>query len=46
MIEFKNQVAIITGAGRGMGREIALELARRAWVSIWTRSVIWPAPST
>lgn len=29
MIEFKNQAAIITGAGRGMGREIALELARR-----------------
>jgi NAD(P)-dependent dehydrogenase (short-subunit alcohol dehydrogenase family) len=29
MIEFKNQVAIITGAGRGMGREMAFELARR-----------------
>lgn len=29
MIDFSGQVAIITGAGRGMGREIALLLAKR-----------------
>ena len=29
MIEFSGQVAIVTGAGRGMGREYALLLARR-----------------
>jgi NAD(P)-dependent dehydrogenase (short-subunit alcohol dehydrogenase family) len=28
-IDFDQQVAIVTGAGRGMGREIALRLARR-----------------
>lgn len=28
-ISFRDQVAIITGAGRGLGREYALELARR-----------------
>lgn len=28
-IEFKEQVAIVTGAGNGLGREHALELARR-----------------
>jgi NAD(P)-dependent dehydrogenase (short-subunit alcohol dehydrogenase family) len=29
MIEFKGQVAIVTGAGRGLGRLFAIELARR-----------------
>ncbi|WP_124712461.1 SDR family NAD(P)-dependent oxidoreductase [Mycolicibacterium nivoides] len=29
MIDFKDQVAVVTGAGRGLGREYALELARR-----------------
>lgn len=29
MIDFTNQVAVVTGAGRGLGRQYALELARR-----------------
>jgi NAD(P)-dependent dehydrogenase (short-subunit alcohol dehydrogenase family) len=29
MIDFTGQVAVVTGAGRGLGREYALELARR-----------------
>ena len=28
-ISFKDQVAIVTGAGQGLGRAYALELARR-----------------
>lgn len=28
-IDFRNQVAIVTGGGRGLGREYALEIARR-----------------
>ena len=27
MKDFKNKVAVITGAGSGMGRELAIELA-------------------
>jgi NAD(P)-dependent dehydrogenase (short-subunit alcohol dehydrogenase family) len=29
MIEFNGQAVIVTGAGRGLGRHDALELARR-----------------
>lgn len=29
MIDFNDQVAVVTGAGRGLGRQYALELARR-----------------
>jgi NAD(P)-dependent dehydrogenase (short-subunit alcohol dehydrogenase family) len=29
MIDFTDQVAIVTGAGRGLGRLYAIELARR-----------------
>jgi NAD(P)-dependent dehydrogenase (short-subunit alcohol dehydrogenase family) len=29
MIDFTGQVAIVTGAGRGLGRLYAIELARR-----------------
>ncbi|MDF3339577.1 SDR family NAD(P)-dependent oxidoreductase [Mycolicibacterium septicum] len=29
MIDFNDQAAVVTGAGRGLGREYALELARR-----------------
>jgi NAD(P)-dependent dehydrogenase (short-subunit alcohol dehydrogenase family) len=28
-ISFKDKVAVVTGAGGGLGREYALELARR-----------------
>ena len=28
MKDFKNKVAVITGAGSGMGRELAIELAK------------------
>ena len=29
MIDFSGQVAIVTGAGRGLGRLYAMEIARR-----------------
>ena len=35
MIDFNGQVAVVTGAGRGLGHLYALELARRgAWVVV------------
>ena len=34
MIDFSGQVAIVTGAGRGLGRLYALELARRGAVVV------------
>jgi len=35
MIDFEGQAAVVTGAGRGLGRLYALELARRgAWVVV------------
>ena len=40
-IDFKDKVAIVTGAGGGLGREYALELARRGVdVEIFTRATV------
>jgi NAD(P)-dependent dehydrogenase (short-subunit alcohol dehydrogenase family) len=36
MIDFTGQVAVVTGAGRGLGRLYAMELARRAARQWWS----------
>ena len=35
MKDFKGKVAVITGAGRGMGRGIALHCAKKGMKIIW-----------
>ena len=45
-IDFKDKVAIVTGAGGGLGREYALELARRGADverQVLSRAVLWHA---
>jgi NAD(P)-dependent dehydrogenase (short-subunit alcohol dehydrogenase family) len=47
-LDFTGRVAIITGAGAGLGRQYALELGKRGPTAGWTRSRPWgdrPCPT-